>query len=155
MLSLTLSSSSRLRSQVQDICAELFDVVQCLSDLLVRDGCDGVQPLGHESENLLLSAIRLLHLDNVADYVLSVLHVHLEKLDCLALGLHFLQHLLTDYVLEVARPVVVALLLALCHLGTGGWEDHAVQEDLHDDQQVLVREEHQVLEARVDARLGS
>jgi hypothetical protein len=80
--------------------------------------------------------------------------VHLEELDCLALGLHLLQHLLTNYVLEVARPVVIALLLALCHLGTGGWEDHAVQEDLHDDQQVLVREEHQVLKARVDACLG-
>ena len=73
--------------------------------------------------------------------------MHLEELDGLALGLHLLEHLLTDYVLEVASPIVVALLLASGDLGTGGWDDHAIQEDLNDDQQVLVREKHQVLKA--------
>ena len=52
--------------------------------------------------------------------------MHLEDLDGLPFGLYLLDHLSVDDCLKVARPVVVALLLTLCHLGTGGGEDHAV-----------------------------
>lgn len=109
-----------------------------------------IKPLGHQVEYLLLCAVRLLHLDYVAYYVLSVLHVHLEHLDGLALSLHLLNHLGVDYLLESVTPVVWLLLLRLL---LRLW-DHSIQKYLDDYQEVLVSKEHQVLEGGVDALLG-
>ena len=82
-----------LTCEVEDVRAELLNVVECLSDLLVGRGRDGVEPVCHQREDLLLGPIRLLNLDDVAHDVLRVLHMDLEQLDGLTLGLHFLEHL--------------------------------------------------------------
>jgi len=139
LASTAVASLLLLTGEVEDVGAELLDVVEGLSDLLVGGGRDGVEPVGHEREDLLLGPIRLLHLDDVPDDVLRVLHVDFQQLDGLALGLHFLEHLRRDDGLQVVRPVVSSLLRG------GGGVDHTVEEDLDDDEEVLVGEEHEVL----------
>jgi len=77
--------------------------------------------------------------------------VHLEQLYRLALGLNLLDHLLIDYGLEGASPVVVAVLFATFLFV---WGDHAVQKYLDDDEEVLVGEEHEIFEAGIDGGFG-
>ena len=90
----------------------------------MSDGGDGVEPVGHDGEDALLGAVRLLHLDDVAHDVLRVLHVHLQQLDRLPLRLHLLQHLSVHDLLQSRRPVVLGLLV--CGL-SGVLYYHSVQ----------------------------
>ena len=138
----TLATGCGLRGQVQHIPSKLFNVIECLSDLLVGHSGDPVEPLGHRCEYLLLGAVRLLHLDYVADYVLSVLHVHFEHLYGLALGLNLFKHFLTNHALQALCPEVASIFLFALAVA-----NHTVEKDLNHYEQVLMCEKHQVLQA--------
>ena len=64
----------------------------------------------------------------------------LEGLYGFSLGLDLLDHFGTDHRVQTARPVVGALF------GGRGLTDHSVQKDLNHDEQILMREEHEVLQ---------
>ena len=148
-----LNNSLTSRCEIDHIRAELLNIIQRLPDLLVGDGGYLVEPLAHHREDALLRPIRLLQLYYIPHYVLCILHVHLQQLDCLALSLDLLKHLSVHNGLESCGPVVVRLLFVIIG-GRCVLNNHTVQEYLDDDEEILVGEKHKVLQRGIDAGFG-
>ncbi len=80
--------------------------------------------------------------------------MNLQKLNCLSLSFDFLEHLCTDDLLKVGRPVILGLFVAI--IRSTIWivlDHHSVEKYLYDNEQVLMCEEHQVFERCIYACL--
>lgn len=101
---------------VECIRSELLNTVESFSDLLVCNRRYCVEPIIDKSEDSLFrtSASLRLALDDVSHDVLSILHMNLKELNSFSLGLHLLNHLHRDNLLQVTGPVVVGLFADTC-----------------------------------------
>lgn len=116
--------------QIQGVSSVLLDVVQVLSESLVGNDTDLVQPALNCLEEL-LSWVRFNHISN---NVFSTGAVHSDQLSDLSL----VAQLLFAQTFQLLGPEVALLY------------EHSGQGDLDDDQEVLVDVVEKVLQERVD-----